>query len=259
MSVALLTAVSLISATVMALVQLLQLEEYKPGAESGTNETTDVSDWTLVAAASPWRPVHYDLLLRPSIKNNTYEGYVNAVFKIQHNARQASASFINSSTPYPYISTCNIRKLDAFVTFPCFKDPGWKTTFDVRLLVDENLHASSTASIENTMKESNGSTVYVFHRTEPMPAYLLSAIFTNFSVDKSGRMNLWSPTSFNPYRPLVLKTIEKVVSLLEDQIETWRSSLQVIDLVVAPDMLEMDVSGAGFVGLPQSLFEALDI
>nr|XP_037273426.1 thyrotropin-releasing hormone-degrading ectoenzyme-like [Rhipicephalus microplus] len=151
------------------------------------------------------------------------------------------------------------RKLDAFVTFPCFKDPGWKTTFDVRLLVDENLHASSTASIENTMKESNGSTVYVFHRTEPMSAYLLSAIFTNFSVDKSGRMNLWSPTSFSPYQPLVLKTIEKVVSLLEDQIETWRSSLQVIDLVVAPDMLEMDVSGAGFVGLRQSLFEAFDI
>ncbi|XP_075726308.1 uncharacterized protein LOC142768241 [Rhipicephalus microplus] len=109
MSVALFTAVSLISATVMALVQLLQLEEYKPGAEGGTNETTDVSDWTLVAAASPWRPVHYDLLLRPSIKNNTYEGYVNAVFEIQHNARQASASSINSSTPYPYISKCNIR------------------------------------------------------------------------------------------------------------------------------------------------------
>nr|XP_037273425.1 glutamyl aminopeptidase-like [Rhipicephalus microplus] len=273
MSVALLAAVSLISATVMALVQLLQLEEYKPGAEGGTNETTDVSDWTLVAAASPWRPVHYDLLLRPSIKNNTYEGYVNAVFEIQHNARQASGSSINSSTLYPYTSKCNIRynltvqfqgrlrkdyglvlkrvgdqvilfmfprKLDAFVTFPCFKDPGWKTTFDVRLLVDENLHASSTASIEYTTKESNGSTVYVFHRTEPMSAYLLSAIFTNFSVDKSGRMNLWSPTSFSPYRPLVLKTIEKVVSLLEDQIETWRSSLQVIDLVVAPDMLEMD-------------------
>ncbi|KAL3193383.1 hypothetical protein MRX96_017613 [Rhipicephalus microplus] len=165
------------------------------------------------------------------------------------------------------------RKLDAFVTFPCFKDPGWKTTFDVRLLVDENLHASSTASIEYTTKESNGSTVYVFHRTEPMSAYLLSAIFTNFSVDKSGRMNLWSPhfvsmhvsvpikisRRFSPYRPLVLKTIEKVVSLLEDQIETWRSSLQVIDLVVAPDMLEMDVSGAGFVGLRQSLFEAFDI
>ncbi|XP_075726309.1 thyrotropin-releasing hormone-degrading ectoenzyme-like [Rhipicephalus microplus] len=64
---------------------------------------------------------------------------------------------------------------------------------------------------------------------------------------------------FSPYQPSVLKTIEKVVSLLEDQIETWRSSLQVIDLVVAPDMLEMDVSGAGFVGLRQSLFEAFDI
>ncbi|XP_037526126.2 uncharacterized protein LOC119403253 [Rhipicephalus sanguineus] len=95
MSVALLTAVSLISATVMAVVQLLQLEERKPGAEARANATTDVSDWTLAAAASPWRPVHYDLLLHPSIKNNTYEGYVNAVFEIQHNARQASARVTN--------------------------------------------------------------------------------------------------------------------------------------------------------------------
>ncbi|KAL3223299.1 hypothetical protein MRX96_027638 [Rhipicephalus microplus] len=252
MSVALLTAVSLISATVMALVQLLQLEDYKPGAEGGTNETTDVSDWTLVAAASPWRPVHYDLLLRPSIKNNTYEGYVNAVFEIQHNARQASASFINSYAPlsiyiqvqHPIMLDCS-KKQEIVSTIL-----RWKS-FPVR--VTRVLRDGSKVVIETTHLLRQGRT------TEPMSAYLLSAIFTNFSVDKSGRMNLWSPTSFSPYRPLVLKTIEKVVSLLEDQIETWRSSLQVIDLVVAPDMLEMDVSGAGFVGLRQSLFEAFDI
>ncbi|KAL1479748.1 hypothetical protein MTO96_034781 [Rhipicephalus appendiculatus] len=92
-----------------------------------------------------------------------------------------------------------------------------------------------------------------------MSAYLLSAIFTNFSVDKSGRMNLWSPASFSPYRPGVLKTIEKAVSLLEDQVGAWSSSLQVIDLVVAPDMLEMAVSGAGFVGLRQGSFDTFDI
>ncbi|KAL1479750.1 hypothetical protein MTO96_034783 [Rhipicephalus appendiculatus] len=213
MAVALLTAVSLISATVMAVVQLLQLEERKPGAEAGrTNATTDVSDWTLAAAASPWRPVHYDLLLHPSIKNNTYEGYVNAVFEIQHNARQivldctreleivttvlrwksfpvrvtrvlrdGSKVVIETTHLLRQGRTYNLtvqfqgrlrkdyglvlkregdqvvvfmlpRELDAFVTFPCFKDPGWKTTFDVRLLVNGNLHASSTASVESTSR-----------------------------------------------------------------------------------------------------------
>ncbi|KAH7986092.1 hypothetical protein HPB51_026720 [Rhipicephalus microplus] len=320
MSVALLAAVSLISATVMALVQLLQLEEYKPGAEGGTNETTDVSDWTLVAGFDPAgeqssaittvvgrsptpirtghctrdRPLSWliDVIMLDCSKKleivSTILRWKSFPVRVTRVLRDGSKVVIETTHLLRQGRTYNLtvqfqgrlrkdyglvlkrvgdqvilfmfpRKLDAFVTFPCFKDPGWKTTFDVRLLVDENLHASSTASIENTMKESNGSTVYVFHRTEPMSAYLLSAIFTNFSVDKSGRMNLWSSTSFSPYRPLVLKTIEKVVSLLEDQIETWRSSLQVIDLVVAPDMLEMDVSGAGVVGLRQSLFEAFDI
>ncbi|KAL3193382.1 hypothetical protein MRX96_017612 [Rhipicephalus microplus] len=50
MSVALLTAVSLISATVMALVQLLQLEEYKPGAEGGRTKprTSPTGLWWLL-------------------------------------------------------------------------------------------------------------------------------------------------------------------------------------------------------------------
>ncbi|KAH7942626.1 hypothetical protein HPB51_028693 [Rhipicephalus microplus] len=256
MSVALLTAVSLISATVMALVQLLQLEEYKPEAEGGTNETTDVSDWTLVAGFDPAgeqssaittvvgrsptpirtghctrdRPLSWliDVIMLDCSKKleivSTILRWKSFPVRVTRVLRDGSKVVIETTHLLRQGRTYNLtvqfqgrlrkdyglvlkrvgdqvilfmfpRKLDAFVTFPCFKDPGWKTTFDVRLLVDENLHASSTASIENTMKESNGSTVYVFHRTEPMSAYLLSAIFTNFSVDRSGRMNLWSSTS----------------------------------------------------------------
>ncbi|KAK8781153.1 hypothetical protein V5799_017515 [Amblyomma americanum] len=43
------------------------------------------------ADASPWRPLHYDLLLHPNLENQTYEGYVHAVFRMQKNARKFSS------------------------------------------------------------------------------------------------------------------------------------------------------------------------
>lgn len=257
-SVALLTAVSLIGATVMGVVQLLKLEERHPSADAPperANGTTDLSDWSLAAAASPWQPVHYDLLLHPRIENRTYEGYVHAVFKIQHNARKivldcsqklqvvatvlrwksfpvrvtrvlrdGSKVVIDTTHLLRQGRTYNLtvkfqgrfrrdfglvmkrdgnqvvllmlpRKLDAHVSFPCFKDPGWKTTFDVRLLTSQHFRASSTARIANIWTQTNGTVVHVFHRTEPMSAYLLSAIITNFTVVSHERLNLWTTTA----------------------------------------------------------------
>ncbi|KAH7932623.1 hypothetical protein HPB49_000252 [Dermacentor silvarum] len=313
-SVALLTAVSLIGATVMGVVQLLKLEERRPSTDAPperANGTTDLSDWSLAAAASPWQPVHYDLLLHPHIENRTYEGYVHAVFKIQHNARKivldcsqklqvvatvlrwksfpvrvtrvlrdGSKVVIDTTHLLRQGRTYNLtvkfqgrfrrdvglvmkrdgnqvvllmlpHKLDAHVSFPCFKDPGWKTTFDVRLLTSQHFHASSTARIANIWTQTNGTVVHVFHRTEPMSAYLLCAIFTNFTVVSHERLNLWTTTAFIPYRTAMVRIIGRAVSLLERFVGEWSNTSQVLDLVVAPDLPVVAVSGAGFIGLRQ--------
>ncbi|KAK8784807.1 hypothetical protein V5799_008828 [Amblyomma americanum] len=95
--VALLTCVSLVGATVMGVVQILRLKARTSGLEAlldGANGTTNVSDWSNIADASPWRPLHYDLLLHPNLENQTYEGYVHAVFRMQKNARKVSASLL---------------------------------------------------------------------------------------------------------------------------------------------------------------------
>ncbi|XP_077492524.1 leucyl-cystinyl aminopeptidase-like [Amblyomma americanum] len=256
--VALLTCVSLVGATVMGVVQILRLKARTSGLEAlldGANGTTNVSDWSNIADTSPWRPLHYDLLLHPNLENQTYEGYVHAVFRMQKNARKieldSSRTLEIATTVLRWKSfpvrvtrilrqgdklvvetthllrigrTYNLtvqfrgrfhqrhglvlkregneialfmrpRDLEAHVSFPCFGDPGWKTTFDVRLLVSEHMQTSSTARLRNVSSHSNGTAVHTFHRTDPMSAYLLSVIVTNFSMVSSERLKLWSPLS----------------------------------------------------------------
>nr|XP_050046527.1 uncharacterized protein LOC126543452 [Dermacentor andersoni] len=320
--VALFTAVSLIGATVMGVVQLLKLEERRPGGHPlppQENGTTDASDWSVAAAASPWRPVHYDLLLHPRIEDRTYDGYVHAVFEIQHNARKivldcsrklqimktvlrwksfpvrvtrvlrdGSKIVIDTTHLLRQGRTYNLTvqfqgrfgqesglvmkrdgsevvllmlpwKLDAHVSFPCFKDPGWKTTFDVRLLTDEHLRTSSTARVMNISTQSNGTVVHVFHRTEPMSAYQLSAIFTNFTMLSHERLNFWTTAAFAPYRATMLRIIGQAVDLLEELVGAWSNTSQVLDLVVVPDLPKAALSGAGFVGIRQGELSRLPV
>ncbi|XP_065290931.1 thyrotropin-releasing hormone-degrading ectoenzyme-like [Dermacentor albipictus] len=320
--VALFTAVSLISATVMGVAQLLKLEVRRPGGHTlplEANDTADASDWSVAAAASPWRPIHYDLLLHPRMENRTYDGYVHAVFEIQHNARKivldcsrkleimttvlrwqsfpvrvtrvlrdGSKIVIDTTHLLRKGRTYNLTvqfqgrfgresglvmkrdgnevvllmlpwKLDAHVSFPCFKDPGWKTTFDVRLLTDEHLRTSSTARVMNVSTQSNGTVVHVFHRTEPMSAYQLTAIFTNFTMVSHERFNFWTTAALVPYRSTMLRIIGQAMDLLEELVGAWSNTSQVLDLVVVPNLPKAALSGAGFIGIRQGELSRLPV
>ncbi|KAH6924207.1 hypothetical protein HPB50_013852 [Hyalomma asiaticum] len=195
MSVALLTAVSLIGATVMAVVQVLQLEERRPVAESLAargNVSTEVSDWTLIAL------------------------------------------------------DCS-RKLEIVTTVL-----RWKS-FPVR--VTRVLRDGNKVVIETTHLLRQGRTYNLTVKFQGRFRHDFGLVLKR----DGNQVVLFMLPRFSGYRPAVLKSIERAVGILEHYIAAWKHRSQVIDVVVAPNMIEMGVSGAGFIGLRQDLFDTFDV
>jgi puromycin-sensitive aminopeptidase len=74
------------------------------------------------------------------------------------------------------MATTQFEATDARRAFPCFDEPEYKATFDVTLVVDEDLTAISNGSLKTQKSLGNGKKEVVFNRTMKMSTYLVAFI-----------------------------------------------------------------------------------
>ncbi|MBT3273022.1 MAG: M1 family metallopeptidase, partial [Spirochaetales bacterium] len=72
-----------------------------------------------------------------------------------------------------YLAVTQFEEIDARRAFPCFDHPRFNTPFDIELICDSGHRAIATTSIESETPLDGGRKIVGFHKTPPMPTYLL--------------------------------------------------------------------------------------
>jgi tricorn protease interacting factor F2/3 len=72
-----------------------------------------------------------------------------------------------------FVAVTQFQEHDARRAFPCFDHPGRKATFDIEMIVDENLTALSNGRVEEEVNLSGGKKRVRFEQTPIMSTYLL--------------------------------------------------------------------------------------
>jgi puromycin-sensitive aminopeptidase len=84
--------------------------------------------------------------------------------------------YLDSTGQEKAMATTQFEATDARRAFPCFDEPEYKATFDVTLVVDEDLTAISNGSLKSQKSLGNGKKEMVFNRTMKMSTYLVAFI-----------------------------------------------------------------------------------
>jgi tricorn protease interacting factor F2/3 len=72
-----------------------------------------------------------------------------------------------------YILTSQFEPNDARDAFPCFDEPGFKSTFDISFIIDKDLSAVSNMPIFTEEKAANGKKLVTFMTSPRMSCYLV--------------------------------------------------------------------------------------
>ena len=95
------------------------------------------------------------------------------------------------------MATTQFQPTDARRAFPCFDEPEFKATFDVTLVVPENLTALSNGVITSSVPASGGKKRVSYERTMKMSTYLVAFCIGEFVSSPSVLVNgievrIWS-------------------------------------------------------------------
>ena len=96
------------------------------------------------------------------------------------------SQYTNPEGEQKYLATTQFEATDARRAFPCWDDPAIKATFDVTLVVPNDLVAISNTQIESETDTKTGKKSFHFARTPKMSTYLLAFIVGDMiSVSKN--------------------------------------------------------------------------
>jgi aminopeptidase N len=107
----------------------------------------------------------------------TCEGTLTCRVDFEGQLKDGMIGFYRSRYRLPdksgYIAVTQFEESEARRTFPCFDHPSMKATFDVVLVVDEELMAVSNGPVEEEQPLGDGRKAVRFRRTPRMSTYLL--------------------------------------------------------------------------------------
>ena len=143
------------------------------------------------------------------------------VFKGVHNDKLYGfyrSKYIEGSEE-KYILTTQFEAPNARSAFPCFDEPAFKATYDISLLVPNNLLCISNMTAKKEMEQGDKKLV-VFNTTPKMSSYLVYMGVGNFEVAsiKSGRLKISCVTvpGKKKYTGLALDYTKKFIHYFEN-------------------------------------------
>ncbi|KAM4809421.1 leucyl-cystinyl aminopeptidase [Rhinophrynus dorsalis] len=156
--------------------------------------------------------------------STTYDGFYNISYVDQSNKRSLIAT--------------QFEPLAARKAFPCFDEPAFKATFQVKIKRDENCISLSNMPKTNTTKSPDGFFVDEFSTSVKMSTYLVAFIVGDLNnVSHSSNDTLVSVYAIPPKMDQVQYALDAAVKLLEYYTKYFgiKYPLSKLDLVAIPD------------------------
>lgn len=156
-----------------------------------------------------------------------------------------------------YVFT-QFEPLAARKAFPCFDEPGFKTPFEVTLIVPEAHRALANTSETENVEVEGGFRRVRFRTTEPLPTYLVAFAVGPFSVVEADPIPpndvRSSPLPFRAFAPAgqserLAHAVEQTPRLL-NQLETYFGSaypFDKLDIIAVPDFAFGAMENAGLI------------
>lgn len=150
------------------------------------------------------------------------------------------------------IYTTQFESTDARQAFPCFDEPAMKATYDVQLIVDENLTALSNGRDIKTEKLGNGKKVVTYARTPIMSTYLVAFCVGEFEssepVWQNGKeIRIWSIPGKNHLKEFALECGAFGVKWYEDFFNRPYFGGDKIDMIAIPDFASGAMENTGLI------------
>uniref|UniRef100_A0A1Q3FKH7 Aminopeptidase n=1 Tax=Culex tarsalis TaxID=7177 RepID=A0A1Q3FKH7_CULTA len=90
------------------------------------------------------------------------------------------SSYVNDASETKYLGVTQFEPCDARSAFPCYDEPGIKTTYDVKIACGLEYTAKANAPASGIQILSNGKKLTTFQRTPRMQTYLVAFLVSDF-------------------------------------------------------------------------------
>ena len=144
---------------------------------------------------------------------------------------------------------------DARRAFPCFDEPGFKTTFDVTLSVPKGMIAVANAP-EVSRKDEGEKTTFVFDQTQPLPSYLVAFAVGDLEIRQGPKapipIRLISAKGKSALGGMAIDATAALVDKLGEYFD-YKYPYAKLDIVAVPDFAAGAMENPGLITFREEL------